>query len=131
METFHQLTSACEANLVAITRSTNLKAKLKFDIGRYELASSASNVGFLSREKTRADFCVSGRSPDCSDTLQNSLSTEARASEARFTSQVGTGSNEQCLSGVRDGRLVTSSTLTDSKLESGVVTSCVLITGGN
>jgi len=34
------------------------------------------------------------------------------------------------LAGVRDSSLVTSSTLTDSKLESSVVTSCVLITGG-
>jgi len=47
-----------------------LEAKLKFDIGRYELAPSASNVGFLSRGKTRDDFCVSGRSPDCSDALE-------------------------------------------------------------
>jgi len=31
--------------------SSNLEAKLKFDIGRYELAYSTSNVGFLSRGK--------------------------------------------------------------------------------
>jgi len=34
------------------------------------------------------------------------------------------------LAGVRDSSLVTSSMLTDSQLDSGVVTSCVLITGG-
>jgi len=44
----------CAVNLVATTRSTNLEVKLKFDIGRYELASSASNVVSW---KTRADLC--------------------------------------------------------------------------
>jgi len=74
--------SVC-SELVATTRSTNLEATLEFDIGRYELASSASNVGFLSRGKT-------GRTKD----------------------------------------LLTSSTSTGSKLESGVVTNCVLIICG-
>jgi len=79
------------------------------------LASSTSNVGFLSHGKTGDDFCVSGRSPDCSETLQITHSTGARASEALFTSQVGTGSNEQCLAGVRGSSLVP--TPTGSKLE--------------
>jgi len=75
--------SSCAVNLVTTTRSANLEVKRKFDIGRYELASSASTVGFLSRGKSRADFCVSGRSPDCSDALQISLSTGASQLECR------------------------------------------------
>jgi len=82
--------------------------------------------------KTRADVCVSARSPDCRDTLQFSLSIlEQERRKESFMSQIGTdGSNEQCLTGVRDSSRVTSSTPTGSKMENGVVTSCVLITGG-
>ena len=56
--------------------------------------------------------------------------TGARTSEARFTSQVGAGSNRQCLAGVRDGICATSATLTGSKLENGVATCSDLISGG-
>jgi len=55
---------------------------LYFDIGRYELASSASSVGFFSRGKTMADLCVAGSSPDCRDALHSALSTGARTSDA-------------------------------------------------
>ena len=117
-------------NRAAATRSTNLEAKLKFDIGRYDFASSASSVGFLSRGKTIADFCVSGRPPDCNDALQIAHRTGARILDARFTSQVGAGSSEQCLAGDRDSSRTTSSTLTGSKLENGMATGRVVITGG-
>ena len=124
------LRSACSVNRAATTRSTNFETKLRFDIGRYELASSASSVGFFSRGKTMADLCVTGSSPDCSDALHSALSIGARTSDACFNSQVGTGSSGHCFAGVRDSSLSTSSALTGVKPESDAVTDCVEITGG-
>jgi hypothetical protein len=60
-----------------------------------------------------ADFCVSGRSPDCKEALQISRAKLALdPTNSVYSSQA------------------TSSTLTSSKLDNGVATSCFLITGG-
>lgn len=76
-----------------------------------------------------ADFWLLGSSPEFMDALQISFRTGARTSDARFTSQVGAGSKEQCFAGVRDSNRATSSRLTTSKLDSDEETDRVVITG--
>ena len=76
-----------------------------------------------------ADFSLLGSSPDFIDALQISLRTGARTSDARFTSQVGAGSNEQCFAGVRESNRATSSRLMSSKLVNDEETDRVVITG--
>jgi hypothetical protein len=78
--------------------------KLKFDIGRYELRSSGSSVGFFNLGRTMACLSESGNTPSVNDALHIDVIVSANSGKACLTSHVGAGSREQCL----DGELRTS-----------------------
>jgi hypothetical protein len=87
-----------------MARSTVLEMKLRFDIGRYELRSPGSSVGFFSLGRTMACLIESGNTPSVNDTLHINVIVSANSGRACLTSHVGAGSREQCL----DGELLTS-----------------------
>ena len=102
----------------AATRSTTFDKKLRLDIGRKELTSSALSIGFFSRGRTIAAFKSAGNTPSRNDALQILASVSASSSNSRFINHVGAGSRQQCF----DGALVTifniSSAVTSSNTDS-------------
>ena len=83
----------------AMTRSTVLEMKLRFDIGRYEHSAAGSSVGFFNLGWMMACLSTPGKTTSDMDALHINAIVSANKYMARLTSQVGAGSSEQCLAG--------------------------------
>ena len=71
----------------------------RLEIGRYEHASNESMSAFFKIGMMYADFILDGTTPCCRDQQNRWLWNGAMMSTFAFSSRIGSGSDEHCLSG--------------------------------
>ena len=77
---FVKYSSSCRAT----KRSSNFDSTLRFEIGRYDLASARSRSAFFNSGVMYADLKIDGTTPSASDRLNSSTMNGASASTLSF-----------------------------------------------
>jgi len=70
----------------------------RFEIGRHELTSAASRLGFLMTGVTNASLNTDGKCPAASDRLNSSVRNGAMSVATCFSTGTGSGSAAELLS---------------------------------